>query len=113
MANGSTVRWRVEYNKFPQIIAGMEAKAAKIVAKTALDIEAGAKVRAPVRTGNLRGSIQATKISATHWRVTVTADYGIYVEFGTRFMAARPYFAPAYNAVVGSFRQAMKGVVKP
>ena len=106
------VKWKVVYNHFPKIIAGMDDRAAQIVAKTALDIEAGAKVRAPVDTGNLRASIQATKISKTHWRVTVGADYGIYLEYGTRNMAARPYFTPAINAVVGQFRQAMKGVVK-
>ena len=109
----SAVKWRVVYNHFPEIIKGMEGRAAAIVAKTALDLEAQAKNRAPVRTGNLRGSIQATRISATHWRVTVGADYGVYVEHGTRFMGAQPYFRPAIQAVTRAFRKAMKGVIQP
>ena len=113
MAGGSTVTWRVVFNDLPKIIAGMEAKAAAIVAKTALDIEAGAKARAPVDTGNLRASIQAVKISDTHWRVTVGAAYGLYVEHGTRHMGAQPYFNPAIRAVTRSFRQALKGVTRP
>jgi HK97 gp10 family phage protein len=108
---GNAVTWKVVYNHFPEIIKGMEGKAARIVAKTALDIEAGAKLRAPVDTGTLRASIQARKVSATHWIVTVGVDYGIYLEYGTRHMAARPYFAPAIRAVRASFNQAMKGVV--
>lgn len=110
---GNAVTWKVVYNHFPKIVKGMEGKAAQIVAKTALDIEAGAKKRAPVDTGNLRGSIQARKVSDTHWIVTVGADYGIYLEYGTRFMAAQPYFAPAIRAVRSSFNQAMKKVVQP
>lgn len=113
MAQGNAVTWRIVYNHFPEIIAGMEGKAAKIVAKTALDIEAGAKKRAPVDTGTLRGSIQARQVSATHWIVTVGADYGLYLEYGTRFMAAQPYFGPAIRAVRSSFNRAMKKVVQP
>lgn len=109
----SGVHWRVAFNHFPEIIKGMEGRAAAVVAKTALDIEAGAKARAPVDTGNLRASIQARKISETHWRVTVGAHYGIYVELGTRHNGAHPYFAPAIRAVRRSFTQALKGVVKP
>jgi HK97 gp10 family phage protein len=107
------VNWRVEFNRFPEIIRDMEAKAGRIVAKTALDIEAGAKARAPVDTGNLRASIQARRISQTHWRVTVGAHYGLYVELGTRFQGARPYFGPAVRSVRRSFHQAMRGVVRP
>jgi HK97 gp10 family phage protein len=109
---GNAVTWKVIYNHLPQIAKGMENRAAQIVAKTALDIEAGAKVRAPVDTGTLRASIQARRISPTHWIVTVGVDYGIYLEYGTRFMGARPYFGPAIRAVRSSFNQAMKGVVK-
>jgi len=111
VASGTDVKWRVISNDFPKIIAGMEPRAAQYVAKAALDIEAGAKARAPVDTGTLRASIQATKISPTHWRVTVGAEYGIYVEMGTRHMAAQPFLTPAINQVGRAFRQAMKGIV--
>lgn len=108
----SGVNWRVVYNHFPEIIAGMEGRANALVAKAALDIEAGAKARAAVDTGNLRGSIQATKIKDGHWRVTVGAEYGIYVEMGTRFMGPQPFFSPAVRAVTREFRRALRGVVQ-
>ena len=109
----SGVVWRVEFNRFPEIIKGMERKASIVVRKTALDLEAGAKARAPVDTGNLRASIQAVRISDTHWRVTVGASYGLYVEHGTRFTGAQPFFGPTVRALRRSFQQAMRGVVRP
>lgn len=107
------VVWRVTQNNFPAIVAGMEANAERIVAKAALDIEAHAKTRAPVDTGTLKNSIQATRIGDAHWRVTVGADYGLYVEWGTVHMAAQPFFQPAIQAVTPQFLRALRTVVTP
>lgn len=56
-------------------------------------------------TGNLRRSIQPPKISIDGMEalVTVQADYGAYVELGTRYMEAQPYMAPALNEVEAPF----------
>jgi len=53
-----------------------------------------AKLRAPVRTGYLRDSIAVTADG-----VVVAAPYARYPEFGTRYMAARPYLRPAVQRV--------------
>lgn len=110
MPDSIDYRVRVVSNHLPSIAAGIPAKAAAIVAKAALDIEAHAKSRAPVDTGFLKGSIQATQISPTHWRVIVGAEYGIYQEYGTVHMAARPYFNPAIQVVRPVFIAAMRKV---
>ena len=99
-------------NRFPSIIAGMEAKAEAIVAKTAMDLEAHAKSRAPVDTGTLKNSIQATRVGDAHWRVVVGVDYGMYVEWGTVHMAAQPFFQPAIQAVTPAFLTAIRQVVQ-
>lgn len=106
-----TVKWRIVQNDFPKIIAGMEAKADAIVTKAAMDLEAHAKTRAPVDTGTLKNSIQATRVGTAHWRVVVGADYGVYVEWGTSRMAAQPFLQPAIQAVSPGFLQALKSVV--
>lgn len=106
------VSWRIVENKFPQIIAGMEAKAEAIVAKTALDLEAHAKGRAPVDTGTLKNSIQAMRVGDAHWRVVVGVDYGMYVEWGTVHMAAQPFFQPAIQAVTPAFLTAIRKVTQ-
>lgn len=105
------VTTQVVYNHLPKIASGMRGKAAVVVAKAAMDIEARAKIKAPVKTGALRASIQSVQVSQLHWRVTVGADYGIYLEYGTRHTAARPYFQPAVEAVTPIFLAAMQKVV--
>ena len=97
----------------------------RVVEKAARDIEATAKASmvgqsppAPpgsppaVRTGTLANSIQSSKVGPSHWRVTVGAEYGIYLEYGTARMGARPFMAPAVEQVRPAFVQAMKQALK-
>jgi HK97 gp10 family phage protein len=73
----------------------MRSQLGKAVAKMARDIEAQAKAAAPVDTGYLKNSIQAKQISPLLWEVTVGANYGAFVEFGTVRRGATPYLTPA------------------
>jgi HK97 gp10 family phage protein len=94
-------------NRLHQLADELTPKAERMVAKIALDLTARAKARAPVRTGNLKGSIQPERTGRLQWRVEVGAHYGIYVEFGTRRMRAQPYFVPAAEAVRPVFARAV------
>lgn len=105
-----TVRTRVVWNDFPKIKAGMEQRSGQIVRKAALDIAAGAMRRAAVDTGFLRSSIQARKLGRSHWEVVVGAEYGVYLEYGTRFMGAQPFFFPALAEVRPQFVEAMRRI---
>ncbi len=104
-------RWVVVYDHFPKIMSALDQKVDLIVAKAAMDIQAHGQTRAPVDTGHLKGSIQALRVGPMHWRVTVGADYGIYVEFGTVNTAAQPYFHPAIEKVRPQFINALKGAL--
>ena len=106
------VRWVVLEDNFPRIIEGMKDQAAKIVAKVALDLEAGIKMRAPVRTGFLRGSTQSLKRSDLHWTVVVGADYGVYVEYGTIYSAPHPFVVPSVEFMRPIFTAAMRRVIQ-
>lgn len=57
-----------------------------------------------VRTGHLRSSIKAKKVGTGHWKIEVGAPYGIYVEYGTRYMRAEPFFRPAIEKAKRDFR---------
>jgi HK97 gp10 family phage protein len=105
------VNYRIVYNNFPKIAANLEPRVGKAVAKAALDIEAKAKSAAPVDTGNLKNSIQASEVGPTHWRVTAGADYSLYVEMGTVFMAAQPFMGPAVDQVIPVLTQAIRQIV--
>lgn len=109
-SGGLSFRTRVVFNNFPRIKAGMVDQAEAITEKAAMDMVAGMMVRVPVDTGFLKNSIQAQKVGNAHWRVTVGADYGLYVEFGTRFTQAQPYFYPAIAEVSPAFLQAMRSI---
>lgn len=65
-------------------------EAAKVIAEEA-------KRLAPVRTGNLRDSIQAIQEGFDVY-VVAEATYAKFVEFGTKRMAARPFIRKALEA---------------
>jgi HK97 gp10 family phage protein len=81
-----------------------ERNVAKELFKGALDIESGAKQRAPVITNTLRSSIQSKidhkDISA---EVIVNAEYGAYVEFGTGRYAMSEHDVQ-YSAMAQQFK---------
>jgi HK97 gp10 family phage protein len=74
--------------------SGMQNHVYRQLASWASNVKALAQQHAPVRTGYLRGSIYA-KIHEWVAEIGVEATYALYVEFGTRYMQARPYLFPA------------------
>jgi HK97 gp10 family phage protein len=96
------------FDHLPQLKGELRDHASAAIRKAAFDIEAGAKVRAPYRTGFLRNSIQATMTGVLSAVVAVGAHYGIYLEYGTYKMAPRPYLTPAVEAVRPGLVAAMK-----
>lgn len=103
-----TVRLIVTRNEFAKLAAGLAPKAEALVLKTAYDIEAGYKERAPVKTGNLRRSIHTVPLGATSASVGTDVEYSRYVEFGTRHMAARPALVPSVEANRAPFQAGLQ-----
>jgi HK97 gp10 family phage protein len=110
------VRVRVVSNDLPRIAAAVKPQVALAVSKAAHDLEGHAKLnvvnRGLVDTGNLLRSIAATKHSELVWFVVVGATYGIYHEYGTRFMPARPFLLPAAELVRAAYLAAIAEAVK-
>lgn len=113
MSSDFAIKWVVQANELPRIRKELRTKGEQFVRKAALDIQAHAAAAAPVDTGTLRNSIRASSDGELSWKVVVGADYGIYVEWGTRHMAARPFLQPAVNKVAPSFLEAIRSIVKP
>ncbi len=94
----------------------LKKRLGQVVRKTALDIEADAKQRAPKDTGFLAASIQADVSHADSdlaAEVAVGAEYGIFVELGTVTQAPQPFLTPAMEAERGEFERALGEVLKP
>jgi HK97 gp10 family phage protein len=105
--------------------ARLHDEAVEVVSSTAMAIEAEAKVhvpRDPARppkdltqkvTGALRNSIQAAMEAGNglKWKVNVGQAYGLYQEFGTKKMPARPYLVPAVEKYKQQFFDKIKAIV--
>ena len=125
----------IGFNHFPQVAEALHKALSQVVRKTALDLQASAASKAPVDTGFLRSSIYTvTSTDSTYGQagsppgdssllpevakpeddltayVAVGANYGVYVELGTRFMPAQPYFYPAVEEAKVEFQTALDAI---
>jgi HK97 gp10 family phage protein len=98
------LKTRITYNAVPSLQKSVVANSNAAAYNFARRTEAIAKMLAPVRTGFLKGSIQRITDSPGHHRVVVGARYGAFVEYGTRYMAAQPYFRPAVEEAKRQFK---------
>ena len=74
--------------------SAMQRQIHEQLAKWAVNVKDAAKQLAPVRTGYLRSSLYA-EIQGWTAKIGAEASYAGFVEFGTRYMQARPYIYPA------------------
>lgn len=95
------------------LLPRVKAGAQEAVAEMALLIETDAKLLAPVDTGRLRSSIHS-EFSPDRLRAMVLdgVTYGKYLEFGTRYIRARPFLFPAYEKNRPAFVALLKAKTK-
>lgn len=84
----------------------------RVVHKNGASMQMKAQRNAPVDTGYLKRSIglEFTDGGMTA-EVEPAAEYGPYVELGTRFMEAQPYLKPAFEEQSKEFRKDMQKLV--
>jgi HK97 gp10 family phage protein len=84
--------------------SSMQIHVDRQLANWASNVKVLAEQLVPVRTGHLRNSIYA-KIQ--NWNVDIGAEaaYAMSVEFGTRYMHARPFLFPAVNEYLPRLEQ--------
>lgn len=76
-------------NAFTTLSKEIEDGIDDILTANAIEIEAGAKQRAPVDNGTLRESISTNKTERLVKAINVNVDYAAYMEFGTGVYAAQ------------------------
>ncbi|HEX2614008.1 MAG TPA: hypothetical protein VHL10_00825 [Nitrososphaera sp.] len=100
------------YNHFPQIAAALRPACSQVVKKTALDAQANIQsfIRAngQIKTGNMINSVytQPGENDLTMY-FGVGAEYAVYQNYGTRYMAGRPFWEPAIARAQAGFEIAM------
>lgn len=99
---------KIVFNRYQKIVDGeMKERADELCAKIATDISNSAAVAAPYRYGVLSASIEAARMGSIHYRVNVGAFYGIFQEYGTRYMRAQPFLVPATKFHARAFQMGM------
>ena len=87
---------------------GLEAAGIFVAAQVAINI-----VNADlVDVGTLRDSWTAVKLQRGLVRIGSPVEYGTYHEFGTRYMAARPFLRPALFEHKAEIRKAFADAVR-
>jgi HK97 gp10 family phage protein len=81
------------------------------LASWAADVKAEAMRKVPVKTGYLRSTIYA-RVQEWVVRIGVDATYALFVEFGTRYMRARPYLWPAIQEYLPQLEFNIIGVIE-
>jgi HK97 gp10 family phage protein len=67
----------------------------------------------PVRTGFLQSTIYYTvTVEDLTIELGATAPYGVYVEYGTRYMGPRPFIRAAVDAYAREFEDAISTAVQ-
>lgn len=125
MASSVRIKARVvnTYSVTNDIIVSLPRKSTMLARGTANQIVNVATARAPVgniayvdedgnrHPGYLRSSITKVSVGLRRWRIEVGAHYGVYVEYGTRYMRAQPYFRPGVQAGRKVLKQGVKELV--
>ena len=84
-----------------------------IIKRNGADLQQKAQINAPVDTGTLKRSIVPTiEDNGLTARVKAGAEYAPYVEYGTRYMTAKPYMKPAFFVQKEIFKQDLKKITK-
>jgi hypothetical protein len=85
-----SVETKIHDDQWTEIESRLKTGVEVLKVKTANTIRNGAEARAPKRTGYLAGTI-----TAAGGTVLVGAHYGVFVNYGTRFMRAEPFLTHA------------------
>ena len=92
----------------PEVMRKIKGLTAKGIVEFVESAEERTKQLAPVRKvrgGNHRSSIGHKIFNSLRNKAILfsASNYGAYLEFGTRKMAARPHFRPAINQTIKKF----------
>jgi hypothetical protein len=84
---------------------------ALILDKAAFEVDAGAKMRAPVDTSALKNSITVSAPAELTREVSDGVEYGVHQEYGTTRHSATPFMTPAVEAVRQGLESAWKELI--
>ena len=112
MPSAGNIEVKVDTRKMDALLNGLGPKADKVLDTAAFYIQWDAQGFAPIDTGALKGSIKWRKSGPFERTISDSVEYGIYQEFGTKYMGAQPFMTPALEKERGPFKAAWKELMK-
>lgn len=86
-------------------------RASLVVRRSAIALASHARANAAVDTGFMQSSIDtAFDSGGLAAIISPTAEYSVYVEYGTSRMPPQPFMSPALDAIEPSFISAMESL---
>lgn len=115
-----TIRTSRKHNNFVMLKKRIRSNAHRAAYNFARGVVKDAKVLAPKRTGYMASQVKWVKLAPGVFDVFVDGDvnqqtgayYSVYVEHGTRHMAAQPFFRPAIEGRKRIYKAEMKAVFR-
>ncbi|AXR78987.1 HK97-gp10 family putative phage morphogenesis protein [Natrarchaeobaculum sulfurireducens] len=99
---------------FEEMLAESDEELVVAMTESSLEIEADARRRSPVDTGNLRGAWTSeveTEGETIIAEIGNEAAYAAFVEFGTNRMAAQPMIRPAIEREIRDLERRIREAV--
>ncbi|WZY01597.1 HK97-gp10 family putative phage morphogenesis protein [Bacillus sp. FSL W7-1360] len=85
----------------------------RVIARNTAEMQAKTQREAPYRYGDLKRDVkQDITDSGMCGKVSSTAPYAPYQEYGTRFQSGKPHVRPAFHSQKGKFINDMKNLMK-
>lgn len=103
------------FNHFPQISGQLYTACSQVVSKTAFDcqgnIQGFIRANGQVDTGFMLNSVHVEDgANDLNKFVVVGASYGVYQNYGTRYLPARPFFEPGVEQTRPGFESAINAI---
>jgi len=110
------VEVKVDIEKLSKMNVGFQDKIKAVVQIAARNIETDAKQRMTdwpaVDTGDTRSSIFVSPGTPSFTQqIGPTTEYAPFIEFGTRYMSARPFMIPALEKEAPRFEEALEQII--
>lgn len=85
---------------------------AKVAIQTANRAQSNVRAVGAIDTGFMINSTRARKVKDLTWSVGTAADYGVYIEYGTRFVSPRPWLGPAMRDARKTFHALARSLLR-
>jgi hypothetical protein len=85
---------------------------AKVALQTANRAQANIRAVNAIDTGFMINTTRARKVKDLTWSVGTAADYGVYIEYGTRYVSPRPWLGPAMRDARKTFGQIAQSLLR-